>query len=115
MKTKTTSHQKKLQWLGGKENTRCWNMSNHLTAAAKLSSNNDSQCAKKFKSVLEECVHVVNSRLQHEFKRGGSTEFMTDELHHLGCLCKELTVPPAPNNLNREQHKVMDVMTCENN
>ena len=73
------------------------------------------RCDKKFNNVLAECVHVFNSRLQHEFKNGGSMKFLREEIRRLGCLYKEFTVPLGLNNSNREQHKVVAVMTHEQN
>ena len=103
------------EWLVRKENTRCYKMSNHLTAAAKLSSNDELRCDKAHKTVVAECVHVLNSRIKYEYKVGGSSTFMRNEILRIGCLYKELTVPPGDNNRNREQYLVMAVMIIERN
>ena len=90
-------------------------MSNLLTPAAKLSSNDKSRCGKGQKSVLAECAHVLNSRIKYEYKKGGTITFMTNEILRIGCLYKELTIPPGDDNRNQETYQVLSVMIYERN
>ena len=48
-------------------------------------------------------------------KRGGTATFMRAEVKQLGCLYKEVTIPPSDLNQNREQHFVAAVMVFERN
>eukprot|EP00978_Attheya_sp_CCMP212_P034767 scaffold147419_cov35-Attheya_sp.AAC.2 len=96
--------------VGDLKYSRAWNASLYLTPADKMCDNQNNRCKSQHATVLNECLHVLGSRICYQ-KKEGSTAFLAKEVRRLGCLYKEIRL--EVNDVNRDSHCVGSVMVYE--
>eukprot|EP00978_Attheya_sp_CCMP212_P013293 scaffold33395_cov58-Attheya_sp.AAC.1 len=95
------------KWVSYLKYSRAWNASLYLTPADKMCDNQNNRCKSQHVTVLNECLHVLGSRLCYQ-KKEGSVAYLAKEVRRLGCLYKEIRLDV--NDVNRDSHCVGSVM-----